>query len=399
MSALRPGRLSFADVLKLAGYGLRARPLRVILSALGIAIGIAAMIAVVGISSSSRAELLRALDALGTNLLSAGPGASFLGEQATLPGESVAMIRRLDDVQAVTAVGLIADAKVYRHDRIPTGQSGGIGVYAARIDLPETLGATMAAGTWLNAATAEYPAVVLGDRAAARLGIRAVGPDTQIWLGGQWFTVVGILHPVLLVPSLDLAVFVGWPAAERYLNSDGDITTLFVRTEPDAVASVRDLLARTANPEHPNEVDISRPSDALAAQAAADVAFTGLLLGLGAVALLVGGIGVVNTMVISVLERRAEIGLRRSQGATRGHVRIQFLSEALMLSTLGGSTGVVIGSAVTAVYSTLQDWPTAIPAWAIGGGLMATVIIGGLAGLYPAMRAARLSPTEALSAT
>lgn len=398
MNDLQPGRLGLGDMLRLAIYGLRARPLPVALSALGIAIGITAMTAVVGISTSSRAELRMTLDALGTNLLTAQPGSSFLGEQATLPDESIAMIARMNSVQAVSAVGQIQDANAYRHNKIPAGQSGGIGVYAARIDLLETIGATVGTGTWLNEATARYPAAVLGARTAARLGVGSIGPDTQIWLDGQWFTVVGILEPVSLAPSFDLAVLIGWPAAERYLDFEVEITTLYVRADPAAVETVRSLLAQTANPEQPNEVNISRPSDALAAQAAADLAFTGLLLGLGAVALLVGGVGVVNTMVISVLERRAEIGLRRSQGATRGHIRSQFFSEALLLSALGGGAGVVLGSIVTAVYAALQDWPTALPLWALGGAMTATLVIGGLAGLYPAIRAARLAPTEALTA-
>jgi putative ABC transport system permease protein len=397
-AVLTPGRLSLADVVRLGAYGLRARPLRVVLSALGIAIGIASMIAVVGISTSSRAQLNQLLSALGTNLLSAGPGTSMFGEEAAMPDESVAMIGRMANVEAVTAVGLLSDAKVYRNDRIPQSQSGGMAVFAARLDLLDTVSAEIAAGAWLNAATSGYPAVVLGARAAARLGIGPALIGQPIWLGGRWFTVVGILAPVALVPSLDLSALIGWPAGERYLDFDGDITTLYVRAEPSAVDTVRALLARTANPEAPNEVDVSRPSDALAAEAAADVAFTGLLLGLGAVALLVGGIGVANTMVISVLERRAEIGLRRSQGATRGHIRIQFLGEALLLSLLGGGAGVLLGSAVTAVYARMQGWPVDIPLWVIAGGLGATLMIGGLAGLYPAVRAARLSPTEALAA-
>ena len=398
-TTLRPGRLRPRDVLRVGGHGLRARPVRVVLSALGIAIGIAAMVAVVGISTSSRAELNRLLDALGTNLLTAAPGTTLFGEQAILPDDAVAMVGRIGPVESVSATGKIADAKVYRSDKIPPAQSGGIATLAARTDLPEVVGATLASGTWLNTATAQYPAVVLGAKAAEHLGIGAAGPDLQIWLGGRWVTVVGTLQPVPLAPELDQAVLIGWQAGRRYLGFDGDITTVYTRTDPDAVKAVRELLARTVNPAQPNEVEVSRPSDALAAQAAADVTFTGLLLGLGAVALLVGGIGVANTMVISVLERRAEIGLRRSLGATRGHIRVQFLAEALLLSVLGGGSGVLLGSAVTAVYASLQGWPTVVPAWVTAGGIAATLVIGALAGLYPAIRAARLAPTEALATT
>jgi putative ABC transport system permease protein len=387
------------DIVRLGAHGLRARPLRVVLSALGIALGIAAMVAVVGTSTSSRAQLNRLLNSLGTNLLTVAPGLTLFGEEATLPDQSVAMIGRIRSVESVTAIGLLADAKVYRTDRIPAVQSGGIGTYAVRTDLLDTVRGTVRSGIWINDAIARYPAVVLGAATAERLGIGALHRDIQIWLGGRWFTVIGILDRVPLAPELDLGALIGWRAAQRYLDFDGDITTIYTRTNPDAVEAVRDQLARTANPEQPNEVDVSRPSDALAAQAAADKTFTALLLGLGAVALLVGGIGVANTMVISVLERRSEIGLRRSLGATREHIRTQFLTESLLLSLLGGGAGIVLGSAVTAVYATAQSWPTVVPNWAVAGALAAALIIGGVAGLYPAIRAARVAPTEALAAT
>jgi putative ABC transport system permease protein len=398
MTVLAPARLRPRDVLRVGGAGLRTRPLRAFLSALGIAIGIAAMIAVVGISSSSRADLDRQLAALGTNLLTVAPGDTFRGEAANLPTESVAMISRITPVTQVAATGKVPDASVYRTDRIPAAQTGGMSVLAANLDLPETVGASVANGAWLNAATARYPATVLGAAAARRLGITAAGQDVRIYAGGRWFTVVGILDPVPLAPELDSAILIGWPAAESYLDFDGYPTTVYTRSVEAAVEAVRGVLAATANPQAPNEVKVSRPSDALLAQRATDRAFTGLLLGLGAVALLVGGVGVANTMVISVLERRAEIGLRRSLGATRGQVRLQFLAESLLLSALGGIGGAILGIGVTTVYAATQSWVAVVPAWATAGGLGATLVIGGFAGLYPAIRAARLAPTEALAA-
>ncbi|WP_329519503.1 ABC transporter permease [Spirillospora sp. NBC_01491] len=396
---LRPARLGPGDVVKVGAVGLRTRPMRAFLSALGIAIGIAAMVAVVGISSSSRAGLDRTLSALGTNLLTVAPGTTLTGEQARLPLEAEAMVERIGSVRSVSAVGRIADAKVYRTGRIPKSETNGIGVYAARTDLTATVGVRLRSGTWLNGASGRYPAAVLGATAAERLGIGHAGPGARILAGGRWFTVVGILAPSELAPDLDAAVLIGWPAAQSALAFDGRPTTVYTRSAEDGVERVRDLLGATANPEAPNEVQVSRPSDALAAQQAAGEAFTGLLLGLGAVALLVGGVGVANTMVISVLERRAEIGLRRSLGATRGQIRGQFLAESLLLSALGGAGGALIGTAVTSGYALVQGWPVVVPAWAVLGGIAATLAIGALAGLYPAIRASRLSPTEALAAT
>lgn len=398
MSAvLQPARMWPRDVVKVGAVGLRTRPLRAFLSALGIAIGIAAMVSVVGISSSSQAELNSTLDALGTNLLTVSPGTTLTGGQAELPLTSEAMVGRIGPVESLSAVGRVDDVSVYRTDKIPTIQTNGLITYAARTDLLDTIGAKVRSGKWLDAATSTYPATVLGAGAAERLGISHAGPDTQVLVGRKWFTVLGILEPAPLAPELDSAVLVGWPAADSTLGFDGHPTTIYTRSQESQVAAVESVLGATANPEAPNEVEVSRPSDALAAKQAAGEAFTGLLLGLGAVALLVGGVGVANIMVISVLERRAEIGLRRSLGATRGQVRTQFLTESLLLSALGGAGGAVLGSGVTAAYAMYQGWLTVIPAWALIGGVCATLIIGGLAGLYPAIRASRLSPTEALA--
>lgn len=392
---LRPARLSPADLVRLGGVGLRTRPLRVFLAALGIAIGVAAMIAVVGISVSSKAEVNRRLDRLGTNLLRVSPGQDLQGEKTALPKESPAMVARIAPVREVAAVGEVR-AAVYRNDRVPVGRTEGLAVLAAAPDLPAVLGATIHSGAWFNDATAAHPAVVLGSAAARRLDVHA--PGTRLWLGNTWFALAGVLDPVPLAPEIDNAALVGWRAAESYLRFDGHPTVIYVRAVESQVAAVRAVLAATAKPQKPGEVQISRPSDALAAREAANSALTGLLLGLGGVALLVGGLGVGNTMVISVLERRPEIGLRRSLGATRGQIRGQFLTESLLLSALGGAGGAVLGTVITAGYATTRGWPTVVPVWVTLAGLGATLLIGAVAGLYPAVRASRISPVEALSA-
>ncbi|MFJ4685214.1 ABC transporter permease [Streptomyces sp. NPDC088789] len=393
----RPARMRPGDVLRVGGVGLRTRPLRAFLSVLGIAIGIAAMVAVVGISSSSRADLDHTLDALGTNLLTVTPGETLVGGTASLPKTAESMIGRIRPVDAVSAVGKVPKTNIYRNGRIPEAENNGLAPYAVRTDVLSTVRARLRSGVWLNAATSRYPATVLGATAAERLGIGRATAETRVLIGDRWFTVVGILEPAPLAPELDTAALMGWAAAEQELDFGGHPTTLYTRSADADVEQVASVLAGTANPEAPNEVTVSRPSDALAAKQAAGRAFTGLLLGLGAVALLVGGVGVANTMVISVLERRAEIGLRRSLGATRGQIRTQFLAESLLLSALGGLGGAVLGTAATTGYTLYQGWPTVVPPWALLGGVTATLTIGALAGLYPAIRASRLSPTEALA--
>jgi putative ABC transport system permease protein len=397
-----PSRLAPADLLRVGSVGLRTRRLRAALSALGIALGIASIVGVLGISESSRADLLAQLDALGTNLLSVQPGQTLGGADARLPQEAEALVGRIGPVEAVSAVAAV-DATVLRNDRVDENATGGIGVMAARGNLLTVLRGTVAQGRFLDRASERYPTVVLGAVAAERLGIATLRRGITVQVGGEPFTVVGILDPLPLAPDVDRAALIGWPAAEAAFPpsayaSDRRLSPsmVYARTDPDSVEATHDVLAATANPENPEEVQVSQPSDALEARAAAKLAFNSLFLGLGAVALLVGGVGIANVMVISVLERRSEIGLRRSLGATRRHVRLQFLTEALLLALLGGLGGVLIGAAATAGYAATRGWPVVLPASALAAGLGAALLIGAAAGLYPAVRAARLSPTEAL---
>ena len=390
-----PKRLRLRDLARIASVGVRTRKLRAGLSGLGIAIGVAAIVGVLGLSASSQAGLLAEIDALGTNLLTVANGQTLFGQPAELPAQAPGMIGRIDGVTQVQDIGLVT-AHVYRSPLIPSVHTNGLSVQAATLGLLPAVGTTVDQGTYLNSATAKEPVAVLGATAAHRLGIDRVFPGERIWLGGQWFYVAGILNPALLAPEIDGSVLIGFPAAETYLQFDGHPSTIYVRAATDQVASVQALLASAANPENPIEVTVSQPSKALIARAEAQAAFNGLFLGLGAVALLVGAIGVANIMVISVLERRSEIGLRRALGATAGHIRMQFLAEAILLTLLGGAVGVGLGALSTAIFATVKGWTIVVPPVAWAGGLGATLAIGAAAGLIPALRAARMSPTEAL---
>jgi putative ABC transport system permease protein len=393
-----PARLRPGDLAGLASIGLRTRKLRAGLSALGIAIGVAAIVAVLGLAASSSAALLAEIQQLGTNLLTVTSGQTLTGGAAELPQAAPGMIARLPGVTGVQDTGTVTGVHVYKSPLIPSIQTNALGVDAATLGLPAAAGTSLAQGRYLNAATEREPVAVLGAAAAQLLGIDRIRPGMRIWAGGQWLYVTGILHHAVLAPEIDSAVLVGFPAARKYLHFDGHPSKIYVRTvnTQAATTAVDNLLGYQANPENPNQVTVSQPSDALTAQADAKSALGTLFLGLGAVALLVGAIGVANIMVISVLERRSEIGLRRALGATRGQIRAQFLAEAILLSLAGGIAGVATGVAATAIYARGHRELLVIPAEAWAGGLAAAVVIGAAAGLLPAIRAARLSPTQAL---
>jgi len=404
MSA-KGGRLRLDDGLRVASVGLRSRPLRAALSALGIAIGTAAIVGVLGLSASSQAGLIAEINQLGTNMLTVEAGQSFTGGAANLPLEAPARITLLDNVQQVADTALMKDEKVYRNSMIPVANTRGIEVRATSLNLLSVLNTGVARGDWLNEGTAGEPVAVLGSVAARQLGIDRVFPDQRIWLGGEWFNVAGILNPSPLAPDIDASALIGYPAAQKYLGyislvggeeKAGPPSTIYVRAATGHEAAVQSLLAQTANPEAPYEVNVSQPSDVLTARAAAAGAFNSLFLGLGVVALIVGAVGVANIMIISVLERRSEIGLRRALGATKNQIRTQFLAESILLAFAGGVVGVLAGAAATAVYASTKGWAIVIPVEAWSGGIASAILIGAFAGLMPAIRASRMPPTVAL---
>ena len=397
--SLPPSRIHLSDLVRTATVGIRSRKMRAGLSAIGIMIGIASIVGILGLSESSKSELLARLDRLGTNLLTVEPDGGFGRGDGNLPADAASMISRITPVEATSMVSFVEGVNVYKNDLIPGGKTGGISVQAVDSKLLNVLAGSLADGVWFDDAKSGFPTVVLGSVAAERLGVREVTGVQPLWLGEQWFIVIGVLTTFELAPDLDRAALVGHRAAETYLDHENLPTRVVVRVDPRKVDQVMTVLAATANPEFPEEVVVDRPSEALEAAEAAEDTLTTLFVGLGSIALIVGGVGIANVMVISVIERRGEIGLRRALGATRRHIASQFLGEALLLALMGGVGGVIVGITATAVYANVKGWALIVPPIAVIGGLGAALLIGGVAGLYPATRAARLSPTDALRTT
>jgi putative ABC transport system permease protein len=321
-----------------------------------------------------------------------------LGNTTNLPTTATPMIGAMRDVEGDAPIYQLSNANVYRTSYVPSEETGGIGVEATSDNMPGVVSTSMASGHFLGAVANRYPEVVLGSQAASTLQIPEANGNILVDIGNRLFAVVGILKPVALDSSLNPEAFISLPVAERLFALKPAATEIYVLSDQNTVGSVSNLLPATADPEDPSGVSVSRPSNVLQARAAAQGQFTTLLLGLGAVALLVGAIGIANIMFISVLERRGEIGLRRALGATRRHISTQFLAESALLATIGGAAGLLLGAGATEIYAASRGEPFVIPLYAIIASPAAGLVIGALAGVYPAMKAARLSPTEALRA-
>ena len=388
-------KLRTRDLFFVAVYGVKARKGRAALTSIGIGIGIAAIVAVSGIAASGSADLLSTLESLGTNLVKASPQAGFFGTQEELPEGVIGMVERIGPVEEVTSTTQ-TDLLVRRSNFISEFEGGGISTIVTSSELLNVIGGKLSEGRFITEGLADLPVTVLGSVTAKRLGITNLSKPTKILIDDEWFGVIGIVEELKIHPDLDRSVFIGYGAAKKLFDINEEPTTIYLRANPTFIEDVVEVIAPSMNPENPDQVEVSRPSDALEAQQAVEASFTNLLLGLGSVALLVGGVAIANVMVMSVLERRMEIGVRRSIGATRREIRYQFLLESVVLSGIGGLVGVMLGSLITLAYTNYTNIVFSIPVWQILGAVVLALLIGAISGVYPAIKASKIQPAEAV---
>ena len=388
-------KLRTRDLFFVAVYGVKARKGRAALTSIGIGIGIAAIVAVSGIAASGSADLLSTLESLGTNLVKASPQAGFFGTQEELPEGVIGMVERIGPVEEVTSTTQ-TDLLVRRSNFISEFEGGGISTIVTSSELLNVIGGKLSEGRFITDGLADLPVTVLGSVTAKRLGITNLSKPTKILIDDEWFGVIGIVEELKIHPDLDRSVFIGYGAAKKLFDINEEPTTIYLRANPTFIEDVVEVIAPSMNPENPDQVEVSRPSDALEAQQAVEASFTNLLLGLGSVALLVGGVAIANVMVMSVLERRMEIGVRRSIGATRREIRYQFLLESVVLSGIGGLVGVMLGSLITLAYTNYTNIVFSIPVWQILGAVVLALLIGAISGVYPAIKASKIQPAEAV---
>jgi len=392
---MNKNKLRTRDLFFVAVYGVKARKGRAALTSIGIGIGIAAIVAVSGIAASGSADLLSTLESLGTNLVKASPQAGFFGTQEELPEGVIGMVERIGPVEEVTSTTQ-TDLLVRRSNFISEFEGGGISTIVTSSELLNVIGGNLSEGRFITDGLSDLPVTVLGNVTAKRLGITNLSKPTKILIDDEWFGVIGIVEELKIHPDLDRSVFIGYGAAKKLFDINEEPTTIYLRANPTFIEDVVEVIAPSMNPENPDQVEVSRPSDALEAQQAVEASFTNLLLGLGSVALLVGGVAIANVMVMSVLERRMEIGVRRSIGATRREIKYQFLLESIVLSGIGGLVGVMLGSLITLAYTNYTNIVFSIPVWQILGAVVLALLIGAISGVYPAIKASKTQPAEAV---
>lgn len=375
-----------------AAYDLRARTARTVMSCLGVAVGVAAVVAVLGVAQTSTESLLNQLYALQDVLTVSGT--SLAGGSGLLPRYTLATVGRLNPVESVSGTSQLTWT-VRRSPLIPTGDTAGIGVMAVSGNLAQTTGSHLLFGRELGPNDL-LPVTVLGYQAARLLGIDRHEVPCRVWMDNRWVVVTGVLAPSPLPDVVDLSALVGYPFARAQGGTAAAFATVYVRVRPGTAGAVTNILPATIEPLSPIDVIVNQPSAAVAAQVAARSALDGLFLALVGVGMVVAGLGVANTLTIAVVERRPEIGLRRALGATRSDIGAQFLAEGVLLAAGGAVGGAMAGTLAVFGYAWYSGLVPVFPLVGIGLGSGAALIVGVIAGFYPAAKATRLPPSDVL---
>ena len=387
------------ELIAVALYGLFARKVRTALLLLGPTIGVAAIIAAVGLTDSAKGDLKRKVDELGTNLIEASASSSFGSQNPTLPEDAVDRAFTVRTVEGVSAVVELSDITVLpyaeateKYETVP------VPVLASDAELAAVLQVPMVSGRWLNSFDehAGARAAVIGLGLAREFEVLP-GEVRAIELDGKEYAVVGVLDLVELEPAFDNAVFIPFSTADEDFVADDILPNkLYVRAHPGTEDATADALATAINLGGPDEVKTELKSEALELAAQSDRQLQLIVVSMGLLAIIVGGIGIANVMSISVIQRSSEIGIRRALGHTRSTIALQFIFEAIVVGVLGGVLGVTVGVAAIGVGVAIAGWVFTLQPLLVPGGVLLAVVISVFAGLYPAVRAARLEPLETL---
>jgi putative ABC transport system permease protein len=387
------------ELIGVALTGLFARKVRTALLLLGPTIGVAAIIAAVGLTDSAKGDLKRKVDELGTNLIEASASSSFGSQNPTLPADAVDRAFTVRTVQSVSAVVELSNIIVLpyaeateKYETVP------VPVLASDAELPAVLQVPLVSGRWLNGFDEHEGArtAVIGLGLAREFDVLP-GEVRAIELDGKEYAVVGVLDLVELEPAFDNAVFIPFSTADTDFVADDILPNkLYVRARPGTEDATSEALKTAVNLGGPDEVKTELKSEALQLAAQSDRQLQLIVVSMGLLAIIVGGIGIANVMSISVIQRSSEIGIRRALGHTRSTIALQFIFEAIVVGVLGGVLGVPVGVAAIGVGVAIAGWVFTLQPMLVPGGVLLAVVISVFAGLYPAVRAARLEPLETL---
>ena len=387
------------DLVGVAFSGLVARKMRTALLLLGPMIGVAAIIAAVGLTDSAKGDLKRKVAELGTNLIEATAASSFGTSDPTLPEDAVERARTVVDVESVSAVVELTNVVVTPYEAVREFfETVPVPVLAADDALPAVLEVPLVSGRWID----EFDEVSGARSAVIGIGLAREfevlpGEVRSIVLGDHEYAVVGVLDSVELEPAFDNAVFIPFSAADEDFVADDILQNkLYVRAREGTEDTTAEALKVAVNLGGPDEISTELKSEALELASQSDRQLQLIVVAMGLLAIVVGGIGIANVMSISVIQRSAEIGIRRALGHTRGTIAAQFLLEAVVVGVLGGILGVAVGVAAIGVGVVAAGWVFTLQPILVPAGIAIAVVISVFAGLSPAVRAARLEPLETL---